>query len=72
MTKEAIKERLETVPFRPFTIRLTDGRSCQIPARDFASLSPNGRLLVVYTAEGNGVRLLDVPLIVEIEESAAA
>jgi hypothetical protein len=72
MTKEAIKERLDASPFRPFTVRLTDGRSCPIPARDFASLSPNGRLLVVYTAEGNGVRLLDVPLIVEIEESAAA
>jgi hypothetical protein len=72
MTKEAIKEHLDAAPFRPFTLRLTDGRSCAIPARDFASLSPNGRILVVYTAEGSGVRLLDVALIVEIEANAAA
>ncbi len=32
----------------------------------------NGRILVVYTAEGDGVRLLDVALVVEIETSAAA
>lgn len=72
MTKEAIKEHLDASPFRPFTVRLTDGRSCPIPARDFASLSPNGRTLVVFTHEGNGVRLLDVALITEIEASAAA
>ena len=72
MTKDAIKEQLDAVPFRPFTLRLTDGRACAVPARDFASLSPNGRILVVYTAEGDGVRLLDVALVVEIEASAAA
>ena len=72
MTKEAIKEHLDAAPFRPFTLRLTDGRSCTIPARDFASLSPNGRILVVYTSEGSGVRLLDVALVVEIEANAAA
>lgn len=72
MTKEAIRKQLDAAPFRPFTLRLPDGRSCTIPARDFASLSPNGRILVVYTDEGDGVRLLDVALIVEIESTAAA
>jgi hypothetical protein len=72
MTKDAIKEHLDAVPFRPFTVRLPDGRSCPVPARDFASLSPNGRILIVFTHEGDGVRLLDVALIVEIEASAAA
>jgi hypothetical protein len=66
MTKEAIKEKVEAIPFRPFTLRLTDGRTCEVPARDFASLAPNGRTLAVWTAEG-GMRLLDVALIVEIE-----
>jgi hypothetical protein len=71
MTKDAIKDHLEAMPFRPFTLRLTDGRSCPVPGRDFASLSPNGRILVVYTNEGNGLRILDVGLIVEIEASVA-
>ena len=72
MTKEAIKEQLDARPFRPLTLRFADGHTCPVPARDFASLSPNGRILVVYTAEGDGVRLLDVGLVVEIETSAAA
>jgi hypothetical protein len=72
MTKDALKDHLDAVPFRPFTVRLPDGRACPVPARDFASLSPNGRILVVYTNQGDGVRLIDVALIVEIEASAAA
>lgn len=67
MTKEAIKQQVDANPFRPFTLRLTDGRSCEVPARDFVSLSPSGRTLVVYTPDGEGVRLLDVALITEIE-----
>jgi hypothetical protein len=71
VTKEAIKQQLEANPFRPFTLRLTDGRTCEVPARDFVSLSPSGRTLVVYTLDGDGVRLLDVGLITEIETKAA-
>jgi hypothetical protein len=67
MTKEAIKENLEANPFRPFTVRLTDGRPCEVPARDFAHLSPNGRTLIVFTAGGDGVRVLDVGLVTEIQ-----
>ena len=67
MTKEAIKEYLEANPFRPFTVCLTDGRPCEVPARDFAHLAPNGRTLIVFTAGGDGVRVVDVALITEIE-----
>jgi hypothetical protein len=67
MSKETIKEWVNANPFRPFTLRLTDGRACQVPARDFVSLSPSGRTVVVYTSDGEGVRLLDVALITEIE-----
>jgi hypothetical protein len=67
MTKEAVKEYLEATPFRPFTLRLTDGRPCEVPARDFAHLAPNGRTLVVFTSGGDGVRVIDVGLVTEIE-----
>jgi len=67
MTKEAIKEYLQVSPFRPFTVRLTDGRPCEVPARDFAHLAPNGRTLIVFTAGGDGVRVIDVALVTEIE-----
>ena len=71
MTKEAIKERVTATPFRPFSVRLTDGRSHPVPGPDYASVSPNGRLLTVYTDGGNGVKILDVALITEIEVTEA-
>jgi len=67
MTKEALRERIDAAPFRPFSVRLTDGRQCAVPAADYASLSPNGRLLLIYTAAGDGVKILDVSLIKELE-----
>jgi len=67
MTKELITEYLQATPFRPFTVRLTDGRPCEVPARDFAHLAPNGRTLIVFTAGGDGVRVIDVALVTEIE-----
>ncbi len=70
MTKEAIKERVTAAPFRPFSVRLTDGRSYPVPGPDYASVSPNGRLLTIYTDGGNGVKILDVALITEIEITA--
>ena len=64
MTKEAIQQRVTAAPF---SVRLTDGRSYPIPGPDYASVSPNGRLLTVYTDGGNGVKILDLALITEIE-----
>ena len=52
-TQEAIKERVTAAPFRPFSVRLPDGRSYHVPGPDYASLSPNGRLLTVYTDGSN-------------------
>ena len=66
MTKEAIKEHVHAAPFRPFAVRLPDGRTYDVPGPDYANLSPNGRALIVFTDEGNGVRVLDVALITEI------
>ena len=66
MTKEAIKEHVSAAPFRPFAVRLPDGRTYDVPGPDYANLSPNGRTLVVFTEGGNGVRVLDLALITKI------
>ncbi len=67
MTKDAIREHINAAPFRPFSVRLTDGRSYPIPGPDYAQVSPNGRLLSIWTHGGDAQRLLDVALITEIE-----
>jgi hypothetical protein len=71
MTKEAIQERVAAAPFRPFSVRLTDGRSYAVPGPGYASISPNGLLMTIYTDGGNGVKILDVALITEIETTEA-
>ncbi len=72
MTKEAIKAQVTAAPFRPFSVRLPDGRSYTVPGPDYASISPNGRLMTIYTDGGNGVKIIDVALIIEIETTEAA
>ncbi len=72
MTKEAMREQVYRSPFRPFTVRLADGRGCHVPAADHVSLSPGGRTLVIYTGEGGeAVRLIDVALVLEVEAASS-
>jgi hypothetical protein len=65
MQPQAIKEAAHAQPFKPFTIHLADGREARVPAPDFMSIHPKGRLLVVFTETG-GVRNIDMAMITEI------
>ena len=70
MRKDTIKEVLNAQPFQPFTVRMADGNAYLVPARDFVSLSPNGRTLVIF-GEAGKIKLLDSMLVTEIERVAA-
>jgi hypothetical protein len=48
MTAEQLRTVREANPFRPFTIRLADGRNLTVPHQDFVSQSPTGRTIIVY------------------------
>jgi hypothetical protein len=51
MTAEQLRAMREANPFRPFLIHLADGRTLNVPHRDFVSQSPGGRTIIVYHAE---------------------
>jgi hypothetical protein len=53
-------------PFRPFTIRVADGRAFEIPHPEFLSRSPSGRTVIVYGPEEN-FSVLDLLLVTELE-----
>ena len=53
-------------PFKPFIVRLADGRSVRVRHPEFMALSPTGRSAVVY-AKGGGFEIVDLPLIAGIE-----
>jgi hypothetical protein len=61
-----VREAVKAQPFRPFVVRLVDGRSYRIPHPDFAMLSPWGRELL-FVGDDAGIHQIDVLLIVEIE-----
>jgi hypothetical protein len=70
MTKDAIQQQMVTKPFKPFSLRLTDGSLIPVPHQEFIAVSPGGRTVVVFT-EGEKFSMLDVGLITAIESAAA-
>ncbi len=70
MTKEVIKELLDTAPYVPFTVHMADGRAVTIQHPDFAVVSHGGRTLVVNT-EGEKWAYLDLLLVLRAEREPA-
>ena len=65
MTIEQLRNAHHAHPFRPFTIRLADGRAYEVPHPDFLSYSPSGRTIIVHNLdESYGV--LDLLLVTDL------
>jgi hypothetical protein len=68
MTTEKFRTTLHLQPFRPFTIRMADGRAFEVAHPDFVALSPAGRTVIVFQPdETYGV--LDLHLMSELQVS---
>jgi hypothetical protein len=65
MTIEQLRNVLQAMPFRPFTIHTADGREFPVPHRDFLSHSPSGRTVIVYGKDEN-FSILDLLLVTEL------
>ena len=62
MSPETLRELIAARPFVPFTLRLADGRSYDVPHPEFISISRSGRTAKLSTEEhnGEGTEFLDV------------
>src|SRR5258707_26913 len=47
MTTTELREAVHAVPFRPFVLRLADGREYPVPHPDYIAFNRNGRTIVV-------------------------
>ena len=65
MNVDQIRLVREANPFVPFTVHLADGRSHRVPHRDYLSMSPGGRTVIVYESDEAG-HLLESLLITEL------
>jgi hypothetical protein len=70
MTGEQFRAVLHQMPFRPFTIRMADGRASEVRHRDFVAISPAGRTVFVYESE-EAFSVLDLLLMTELQVSGA-
>jgi hypothetical protein len=65
MTSEQLRATRDAAPFRPFTLRVADGRSFRVHHRDYLSVSPGGRTVIVYQAD-EAFSILDLLLVTEL------
>ena len=65
-TSNQVREAAIAQPFRPFLVRLADGRHYRVDHPELAMLSPHGMKLL-FVADDEGIHQIYVPLIVEIE-----
>ncbi len=72
MNPDQLRAVREANPFRPFTVHLADGRALHVPHRDYLSMSPGGRTVIVY-GQGDAFSILDLLLVTElaVEEASA-
>jgi hypothetical protein len=69
MTTEQFRATIRLQPFRPFTIRMADGRSFSVEHPDFVALSPTGRTVIVFQRD-DSYSVLDLLLMSELEVAA--
>jgi hypothetical protein len=70
MEAAAIREAMHTEPFRPFTLRLADGRELPVPHPDFIAVAGNGRRVVVFSPVDDAMAILEPLLIVSFQYAA--
>jgi len=67
MTAQELRAALQAMPFRPFIVRMADGRSFEVRHPDFLLVGPNGRTVFAFSPSGEEFSILDVLLMTEIE-----
>ena len=70
MTTDQFRATLHQQPFRPFTIRMADGRAFQVAHRDFVAMSPSGRNVIVHESD-ESYSILDLLLMAELQVSSS-
>ena len=69
MTAQTLKELREAAPFRPFTLRLADGRALPVVTADHLFFIPNRLELFLVLPDG-GFRFIDLAQVVSADRPA--
>ncbi len=69
MTIDAIREARDTTPFKPFTVRTSDGSAFEVPNHDCLLVAEEGRTVIVVTQDQK-FHILATDLIASISRGA--
>jgi hypothetical protein len=64
MEIEGLREAVKRQPFKPFTIRLADGRAAPVPHPEFLAIGPN---VVILVTENDSWLEIDPFLVVSLD-----
>ncbi|WP_428388158.1 hypothetical protein [Mucisphaera sp.] len=67
MTVQQLQTVYRAQPFKPFTIRMADGRSFLIPHSEYLSFSKRGRTVVIHHLTDDEFSIIDLMLMTEIQ-----
>ncbi|HVS70337.1 MAG TPA: hypothetical protein VHQ47_03695 [Phycisphaerae bacterium] len=67
MTIETLRRTIQSRPFKPFNLNLTDGRSIHVRHPEFVAISGGGRIIAVFDEPDAG-EFIDLLHVVSIEE----
>ena len=70
MTINSLGDVLHAVPFKPFRIHLSDGRSVPVPHPDFITVTGAGRTAIVASETEDHFTIIDLLLVTQLEVSA--
>jgi hypothetical protein len=70
MTIESLDRAYRANPFKPFSLRLADGRSLRVPHPEFIAFNPKGRIAIVVD-EQDGAEHVDLLLVVSLSFEGA-
>lgn len=66
MTIEQLRNLYNAQPFRPFVIRLADGRAVPVSHREFIMSVPSGRTIIVAQPDDT-VNMIDLLRVTDLE-----
>ena len=66
-TNEQVRQMVRAEPFRPFLVKLADGRQFEVRHPENISCSLRGREMVVH--DKDGMHLIEMLLVIEITAS---
>ena len=71
MTIDRVRQVARAIPFKPFTLSLTDGRRFRVRSPEFIMIAPEATKTVVVAESGEDYSIVELSLVTSIDLGSA-